>query len=278
MLPSDGLFGAFDPEAEKDRWFERHRAIALLLALFAHAVLAGVVVYLEMTREEATEEVLLAEPEIENLEQDFVEEEEEEPELEVEMEPEPEPEPEPKKRQEIRNVKEQTKDVTESEVAPQRPQVEYDEPEPEPETKPEAKPDKKPEAKPHKKAPKKTKKKAAADVGDRTEPRPMPAEGTPPKPLPSNRAPAYPEALRKKNITGSVKVKLKIYMDGSVRGMKVLRKNVKGTEDPEEVKRAQSLFLKAVVSVVKTWKFQPAKLKGQTITVWWPVTFPFNLS
>ena len=274
-MPRDGLFGSFDPAVREDRWFERHRGVALLLAIVCHLALAAAVTYLEMTREAASETVLLDEPEIENLQQEIIEEEEPEPEIEVELEP--EPEPEPPKRQQIRNVKEHTSEIKESDVAPKREHVEIGTPDdrPPPPKKTEKKVEKKPDAAPKKKAPKK---KGPQDIGDRTQPRAMPAGGTPPKALKSNKAPAYPEALRKKNITGTVRVKLKIYMDGSVRGMKVLRKSVKGTEDPEESKRAQALFLKAVVSAVKTWKFQPAKLRGSTITVWWPVTFPFKLS
>jgi len=279
MLPTDGLFGGFDPEVPQDRWFERHRGVALALAVACHIGLAGVVAYLELNRDaEKTVEVLLDEPEIENIKEEIFEEEEE---LEIEPEPEieaPPPSEPPPKQQKIRNVDEHTKDVSESEVAPQRAPVEY-EPEPEPEPEPESEPE--PVAKPvDKPAPKRVAKKKPkpTGVGDRTAPRAMPAEGTPPKPLKSNTAPAYPESLRKKNITGTVKVKLKIYMDGSVRGMKVLRKDIHGTDDPEELKRAQSLLLKSVVKAVKNWKFDPAKLRGSTITVWWPVTFPFKLS
>lgn len=266
------MFTGFDPSRAPEPYFQRHRGSALSAAIAVHILVALLIVWIEMHR--GDEEILdaaLVEPEIENLDIEVEEEEE----LEVEEEPEPEPEPEkpkPKPRQELQNVKQQTQDVSESDVARER--------EPEPETEPEPEPEpEKAEPEPEKVEPEKPKKKKpTVDVGDREKPRAMPADGTPPKPEKGNKAPAYPESLRKQNITGVIKVKLNIHMDGSVRGMKVLAKNVSGTDDPEMEARAQKLFLKAVVAAVKTWTFKPAKLKGKTITVWWPVTIPFSLN
>jgi TonB family protein len=257
------MFAGFDPTQPERSWFERRRALALVLALLVHAAVGGLVVWLELSRtDENVVDVALDEPDVENLEI------EEEPEEEPEPEPEPEPErPRPRPRQEIRNVTEQTKDVSESDVAPERA------PEPEEERAPER----------VEKAPKveeqpKVVKKRSDDVGDRETPRAFPADATPPRPARSNAAPEYPEVLRKENITGQIRIKLNIHMDGTVRGMKVLKKDVSGTDDPALQEKAQGLFLRAVVAAVKTWAFEPAKLKGKTISVWWPVTIPFDLN
>lgn len=261
------MFAGFDPQQAEAPYFERQRGWALALAIFVHLAAAAGLVWFEMNRSnEEIVDVELAEPDIENLDI------EEEPEMEVEEEPEPEPEPErpkPKPSSEIQNVTEQTKDVSESDVATERePLPDYD-----------AKPEEK--AKPVEKKPveeKKPVKKKKEGIGDRETPRPMPAGGTPPKPAKSNKAPKYPESLRKDNVTGVVKVKLNIYMDGSVRGMKVLKKSVSGYDDAAKIEKAQKLFLKEVIAAVKSWKFEPAKLRGKTISVWWPVTIPFSLN
>lgn len=263
------MFAGFDPTQAQEPYFQRRRGTALAAAIFVHLLVLAVIVYLEMTRsDESIEDVVLDDPEIENLDI------EEEMEIEEEEEPEPEPEPEPEKPQrkpqnEIQNVTEQTKDLSESDVAAAKEEVETAPAEKKVEEKKAEKPaeEKKVE-----------KKKRRQGVGDREKPRAMPADGTPPKPEKGNKAPKYPESLRSKNITGTIKLKLKIYMDGSVRGVKVLKKSIKGTDDQKEIEKAQKLFLKAVVAAIKTWKFKPAKLRGQTITVWWPVTIPFNLN
>jgi hypothetical protein len=62
-----------------------------------------------------------------------------------------------------------------------------------------------------------------------------------------------------------------------VRGAKVLRKTNNASTE-EEKKRADALFLKAVIAVVQKWKYEPAKLEGQPITVWHKVNIPFSLT
>lgn len=258
------MFSGFDPTQARKPFFERRRGVALSLAVLVHLILGAVIVWIEMTRDdEEIVDVGLDEPEIENLDvEEEIEVEEEEP------EPEPEPEkPKPRPREQIQNVQKQTEHVSESDVAVQREEPVY-------ETQPVRE---KPKEQP-KPVEEKPKPKQRQGIGDREKPRAMPADGTAPKPDKGNKAPAYPESLRKKNVTGVIKVKLNIHMDGSVRGMKVLRKKISGAESPEEEERAKKLFLKAVIDAVKTWKFQPAKLKGKTVSVWWPVTIPFNLN
>jgi protein TonB len=262
------MFAGFDPQQAEAPYFERHRGKALALAIFVHILAAAGLIWFEMNRSnEEIVEVGLDEPDIENLEI------EEEPEMEIEEEPEPEPEPEkpkPKPKNDITNVTEQTSDVSESDTAVERePLPDYDQ-----EVEVEKKPEKKPEV--EKKPEKKVRK--TQGVGDRDTPRSMPADATKPKPLPGNKAPRYPESLRKKSITGMIKVKLHVHKDGSVRGMKILKKKVSNAEDPADIPKAEKLFLKEVINAVKTWKFEPAKLRGKTISVWWPVTIPFSLN
>jgi outer membrane biosynthesis protein TonB len=260
------MFSAFDPTQAQVRWFERRRGPALALAVAVHALVLALLVWYELHREDQEiAEVVLDEPVIENLAEEL------EPEEEPEPQPEPQPQPRAKPRTEIRNVTEQTKSVVEAEIAPPREAAAED-------TGPVAAPKEAPKPTEVPAAPKPAVKKRSDDIGDREAPRPMPADGTPPRPMKENKAPDYPEPLRQANITGLVKVKLNIHMDGSVRGMKVLQKDVAGTDDEALREKARGLFLKSVVTAVKTWQFHPASLKGQTIAVWWPVTIPFNLS
>lgn len=112
---------------------------------------------------------------------------------------------------------------------------------------------------------------------DPSKPVDRPGKASAPKPLASNRLPAYPKALRDKGITGSVLVKLHVHRDGSVRGAKVLRKRNNATTEAEQ-ERANALFLKAVIAAIKTWKYTPAKLDGEAITVWHKVNIPFSLT
>ena len=90
---------------------------------------------------------------------------------------------------------------------------------------------------------------------------------------------AYPEDLRKRNVTGKIKVKLTIYKDGSVKGAKVLAKenSVNKDEDPELYEQANKLLLKAVAAAVQTWKFKPSTVQGKPISVYLTVTIPFTL-
>ena len=91
---------------------------------------------------------------------------------------------------------------------------------------------------------------------------------------------AYPEDLKKRNVTGKVKVKLTIYKDGSVKGAKVLAKqnSVSAEDEPELAELANKLFLKAVQKALPTWKYEPSKYKGKPITVYLTITIPFDLN
>ncbi len=134
-------------------------------------------------------------------------------------------------------------------------------PKPKPKPKPVAKP------KPKKKAP----------VLDPTKPVDRPENASAPKPKAGNAQPVYPKALRDEGITGKVVIKLHVHRDGTVRGAKILRKSNNAATEQDK-KRASKLLLSSVIKAVKTWKFEPAKLGGQPITVWHTVTIPFTLT
>jgi protein TonB len=125
--------------------------------------------------------------------------------------------------------------------------------------------------------PEPVKKKPTRKPIDPTKPIDRPEKATVPKPLGGNAEPKHPEKLRDKGITGKIVIKLHIHRDGTVRGAKVLRKSSSATTN-EEKKEAEKLFLAAVIKAVKTWKYKPAMLEGQPITVWHTVTIPFTLT
>jgi TonB family protein len=238
--------------------------------------LGGGLVVAQMQRNEEVVEEEIAEVEID----DFAKEEPDEPEPEEELEEPPSPSPQPDKskkktkvkKQEIQNVTEQTDEVKESGETTNR---DYGEgggggggggKKTE-----EKKEEKKVEEK--KEAPKKKE-----ELGDTSTPRPLVKGGKPPKPS-QNAAPVYPEQLRKKNIQGSFKVKLHIHKDGTVRGMKIISKSVTGTDDESLKATAEKMFLKEIVTAVKSWKFEPARhpIGDTPYSVWMSVTIPFTL-
>jgi TonB family protein len=98
-----------------------------------------------------------------------------------------------------------------------------------------------------------------------------------PKPDGGNEPPSYPESLRDAGITGEVVVKLHIHRDGTVKGAKILRKKSSATTEDEKT-AAEKAFVAAVVAAVRNWKYEPAKLDGEPISIWFPVTLPFTLT
>ena len=121
------------------------------------------------------------------------------------------------------------------------------------------------------------KKKPVKKPIDPTKPIDRPEKATVPVPLAGNTEPKHPETLRDEGIEGKVVIKLQIYRDGTVRGAKILSKSSTATTE-EDKKEAEKLFLAAVIKAVKTWKYKPAMLEGQPITVWHTVTIPFKLT
>lgn len=112
---------------------------------------------------------------------------------------------------------------------------------------------------------------------DPTKPIDRPVDASPPRPLKSNKNPEYPKDLRDKGITGRFVIKLLVYMDGSVRSMKVLKKSNNATGSAAQAD-ANKKFLSAIVKAVKSWKFVPSKLGRQNISVWHSVQIPFKLT
>ena len=86
----------------------------------------------------------------------------------------------------------------------------------------------------------------------------------PPAPSKSNAVPVYPQEARASGKTGMVILKVVILADGSVGDVQVMR-----GEEP---------FTSAAVSVVKHWKYDPARFKGQPITVYRIIQIPFKLT
>jgi protein TonB len=272
------MLGGFDPRLS-EVFFRRRRGRALLGALLVY-VSSVAIAYRLNPGQEAEVEVQL-EPEI----QDFAVEEEE-PEPEVEEEPPPPPPPDTKvkvvdKPRPKPKLAPPDKKITEAadesdrektvEVGPGAPKpggtgTGEETPKPKPKATPKAEPKAEPKPKP----------KATPKI-DPTQPIDRPENATAPKALASNPKPAYPAELKDEGITGSVLIKLHVHRDGSVRGAKVLRKTNNASTE-EEKKRADALFLKAVIAVVQKWKYEPAELEGQPITVWHKVNIPFSLT
>jgi len=92
----------------------------------------------------------------------------------------------------------------------------------------------------------------------------VPEDGDPPVPSPRNPKPEYPaEALRDKR-TSTVVLAVIVLADGSVGEVGVLR-----GEEP---------FASAALTAVKRWRYEPARWKGQPITVYRVVEIPFRLT
>lgn len=102
-----------------------------------------------------------------------------------------------------------------------------------------------------------------AGGGGRVAPINLPENATPPAPLESNATPEYPAEARSKGQEALVIVKYVVDVEGRVTQVKVMR-----GEEP---------FASAAVAVVKTWRFKPALLDGQPITVFRIHKFPFRL-
>lgn len=91
-----------------------------------------------------------------------------------------------------------------------------------------------------------------------------PNAADPPRMLASNSAPVYPPEARAAGRTGTVVLKVVVYADGTVGDIHV----VEG-EEP---------FVRAAVQAVKSWRYEPARLKGQPVAVYREIRIPFKLS
>jgi protein TonB len=92
----------------------------------------------------------------------------------------------------------------------------------------------------------------------------LPEDGVAPVPAKSNTVPPYPQEARAAGRTGMVILKVVILADGTVADVQVLR-----GEEP---------FVSAAVQTVKKWKYEPARYKGQPITVYRIIQIPFKLT
>jgi len=91
-----------------------------------------------------------------------------------------------------------------------------------------------------------------------------PNAADPPRMLASNAPPVYPPEARATGRTGTVVLKVVVYADGTVGDIHV----VEG-EEP---------FVRAAVQAVKSWRYEPARLKGQPVAVYREIRIPFKLS
>lgn len=92
----------------------------------------------------------------------------------------------------------------------------------------------------------------------------LPEDAVPPVPDSENAKPTYPQEARATGQQGMVVLKVTILADGSVAKVEVLR-----GEEP---------FKSAAVSAAKSWKYTPAKFKGQPISVYRIIQVPFKLT
>ncbi|HVO27138.1 MAG TPA: TonB family protein [Candidatus Margulisiibacteriota bacterium] len=92
----------------------------------------------------------------------------------------------------------------------------------------------------------------------------LPEDADPPLPLKTNSIPAYPQQARAEGKTGTVILKVVILADGRVADIQVMR-----GDEP---------FVSAAVKAVKSWRYEPARYKGQPITVYRIIQIPFKLN
>jgi len=92
----------------------------------------------------------------------------------------------------------------------------------------------------------------------------LPEDASPPAPDKANPIPPYPQEARAAGKTGTVVLRVVILADGSVGDIQVMR-----GEEP---------FLSAALATVKKWRYEPARFKGQAITVYRIIQIPFKLN
>jgi len=92
----------------------------------------------------------------------------------------------------------------------------------------------------------------------------LPEDAIPPQPAKTNAVPPYPQEARASGKTGMVILKVVILADGTVANVQVLR-----GDEP---------FVSAALETVKRWKYEPARFKGQPISVYRIIQIPFKLT
>lgn len=92
----------------------------------------------------------------------------------------------------------------------------------------------------------------------------LPEDAIPPMPAKTNAIPPYPQEARAAGKTGTVVLKVIILADGTVADVQVMR-----GDEP---------FVSAAMQTVKKWRYEPARFKGQPITVYRIIQIPFKLN
>ncbi len=92
----------------------------------------------------------------------------------------------------------------------------------------------------------------------------LPEDADPPMPSKGNVPPPFPEVARASGKTDTVILKVVILASGKVGEVQVMR-----GEEP---------FATAAAEAVKKWQYEPAKYKGQAITVYRIIKIPFKLT
>jgi periplasmic protein TonB len=92
----------------------------------------------------------------------------------------------------------------------------------------------------------------------------LPDDAIPPRPKSSNAIPPYPQDARADGRTGVVVLEIVVLADGSV--------------DKVRVVRGDEPFATTAVNTVKTWKYEPARFKGQPISVFKTFQVTFKLT
>jgi protein TonB len=77
--------------------------------------------------------------------------------------------------------------------------------------------------------------------------------------------PVYPYRARRLNITGNVEVKFLVDKNGQAQHIKILKSNPPG------------IFDETVLRTLPSWKFSPAKLRGEAVSCWVITAIAFNL-
>ncbi len=92
----------------------------------------------------------------------------------------------------------------------------------------------------------------------------LPENAVPPKPSASNVKPHYPETARATGKQGTVILKVFILASGKVADVQLMR-----GDEP---------FASEAMKTVRKWTYEPAKYKGQPITVYRIIRIPFKLT
>jgi protein TonB len=92
----------------------------------------------------------------------------------------------------------------------------------------------------------------------------LPEDAVPPMPADANAIPPYPQEARAAGKTGTVVLKVVILANGTVADVQVMR-----GDEP---------FVSAALQTVRKWKYEPARYKGQPITVYRIIQIPFKLT